>query len=304
MGALILFLAAFLWGSAFVAQKLAAGHMGPFAVLFFRNLVGGVFLLAVCFASRRGIRAAFTRKAALGGLVCGILLFFASLCQQIGIECTTPGISAFLTCNYLVLVPVFWFLAHFAGLGGRARPPRGVLAAVALALAGSYLLCVAPGESFRLGRGEAWTLLCAALFALQILAVDRFAPGTDIFAFSCLQQFAGTACSLPFLALASERAHYTLADVSAAFWPLMYIAVFSSGIAFTCQNYGQMRCPPVLAAIVMSLESAIGALCGWICLGDALSARQAAGCAILFFAVVFSQVASAMAAGKDRKECR
>lgn len=283
MGALILFVAALFWGCAFVAQKLGGDHLGPFAVTFSRNLAGGLFLLGVCAARRRS--GVFNRKAVVGGFAGGAILFFASLTQQIGIADTTPGISAFLTSNYVLLVPVF-------GLFAGRKPTLLSFVWVAFALAGTYLLAIdnaQPGLT-SIGRGEAWTLLCAVLFALQILAVDRFAPGTDIFAFSCVQQFTGMIFAMPFLMLASERAHYNMADISAAVWPVLFIGIFSSGIAYTCQNIGQTRCPPMLAAVIMTLESAIGALAGYVILGDAFTPRQMAGAGIMFATAILSQI--------------
>lgn len=293
MGALLLLVAAALWGSAFVAQKLCGEHLGPFAVTFLRNLIGGAFIYA-CFRLRlrffgragipAGARRSFSGRAFLGGGLCGAVLFAASLSQQIGIGHTSPGVSAFLTSNYMLLIPVFGF---FIGRAVRAA----VWLCVAMAVAGSYLICIESGAAgFSLGRGEAWTLLCAALFAVQVLCVDRFAPSTDVLAFSCVQQFAGAVLALPFVFLPSERALFTSSNLLAAAWPVVYIAVFSSGIAFTLQNFGQVRTPPAIAAVIMSLESAIGAACGYIVFGDVLSARQIVGCALMLLAVVLSQI--------------
>jgi len=292
MGVVLLLIAAFLWGTTFVAQKTGADHLGPFAITFSRNVLGAAFIY-MCFRLRlrffgrlgipEGARHSFSPRAFLGGVACGIALFVASLAQQVGIIHTSPGVSAFLTSNYMLLIPVFGLF-----VGRPARP--SVWLWVAMAVAGSYLICISPdAKVITLGRGEAWTLLSAVLFAVQVLLVDRFAPGTDVIAFSCIQQFTGAFCSLPFLFLASERAYYTPEHLSAAVWPVLYIAIFSGGIAYTFQNLGQVRTPPTIAAIIMSLESVIGAVSGYIVLGDVFTGRQLAGCAMMFAAVALSQ---------------
>ena len=300
MGFCILLVCAFIWGTAFVAQKTCADHLGPFAITCLRSVIAGLFLLAAVPFSRKflykGAGASFSARTVKGGAICGIALFLAQLTQQIGIVDTTSGISAFLTANYIILVPI---IAIFAG----RKPPLRAFVWALLALAGTYFICIGSAQTaFSLGRGESWTLLCAVLFASQILLVDRYAPGTDVIAFSCVQQFTCMLASAPFLALATERANISAANISAAFGSLMYVGLVSSGIAYTLQNIGQTKCPPALASIVMSLESAIGALAGYFILGDVLSSRQIAGCAILFSAVVASQVCGLKPQTGDKRE--
>lgn len=283
--------AALLWGAAFVAQKVGAESLGPFSITFLRNLEAGVFLSGCWWARRlispraRAAAPAWTRRTIVGGAVCGAALFAASLSQQVGIMYTTPGISAFLTSNYVLFVPVIGL-----AVGRRAHPL--VWAAVVVALAGSYLICLPDGADGSIGRGELWTLLCAVLFSVQILVVDRFAPGCDVLVFSCIQQFSGAALSLPFvLLLGSESAIFSAEALVRSALPVLFIAVFSSGIAYTCQNLGQKRTPPALASLVMATESVFGAVFGWLWFGDQMSLLQLAGCALVFAAVVVASVA-------------
>ena len=187
-----------IWGASFVAQKLGADHFGPFSMTCYRNLLAVVFLWGCVLvrdrfvsrvksglgATRRG--GGWTRSAVVGGALSGVCVFAAELTQQFGIERTSPGVSAFLTANYVLLVPVFGIL-----LGRRAG--LSVWGGVALALLGTYFICLpSSGSSLfpfpsALGSGEAWTLLCAALFAVQIMVVDRFAGGCDMLRFSVVQ---------------------------------------------------------------------------------------------------------------------
>lgn len=284
LGPLLLLLCAILWGSAFVAQKCGADHLGPFAVLFVRSILAAVFLW---FWARLARGSGFTRRAWWGGAVSGVALFTASLAQQFGIMHTTPGICAFLTSNYMLLVPIFGLL-----LGRRVTWPAWM--GVAVALLGSYFICIDPSApTFSVGLGECMTLLCAVLFAMQILFVDRFAPNTDAIAFSCVQQIACVVCSLPFLLLASERIHYTEVNMMRAAFPLLYLGIISSGVAYTLQILGQVRTAPTPAVIIMSLESVFGALAGYVFFGDVLTTRQLAGCACVFCAAAFTPILSA-----------
>ena len=294
-----LLLCTLIWGASFIAQKLGADHFGPFAINCYRNLMAGAFLLGCVFARDRfasrmrdelggtRIRFGWTRGALAGGTLSGVCVFAAELAQQLGIERTTPGVSAFLTANYVLLVPVF-------GIALGRRAGLSVWGGVALALAGTFLICFSMEdlrrETFDLGTGEAWTLLCAALFAVQIMVVDRFVGGCDMLRFSMVQMTVAGLVGLPFVFLPSELARTSWGDFAAGLPALLFLGIFSSGIAYTLQNLGQAKVPAALASIIMSLEGVFAVLFGWLILGDVLTARQLTGCAFVFAAVILSQI--------------
>ena len=304
-GPLLILLCTVVWGSAFVAQKLGADHFGPFAISCYRNLLAGFFLWGALGLRRqfaRRVRSEFggsllespwKRTEILGGAASGVVLFVAMLAQQLGIERTTPGVSAFLTANYVLIVPVL------AWIVGKGRPGVGVMTGVGLALVGTYFISISTSTPavatapLSIGAGELWTLGCAVLFAVQIMVVDRFAPGSDMLRFSMVQMFVAGLVALPFVFLPSELARASWQGFVKGVPALVYLGVFSSGIAYTLQNLGQARTPPALAAILMSMESVFGAFFGWLLLGDVLSLRQIVGCLLVLSAVILSQLLSA-----------
>ena len=302
-GPVLILLCTVIWGSAFIAQKLGADHFGPFAINCYRNLLAGFFLWGALGLRRRFARrirgdlggsrleSPWRRSEIAGGAASGVVLFAAMLAQQLGIERTSPGVSAFLTANYVLFVPIFGIF-----LGRRAGLP--VWSGVVLALVGTYCICLSASTSSlfplpsSLGPGESWTLLCAVLFAVQILVVDRFAPGSDMLRFSMVQMFVAGTVAFPFVFLPSEFGRASVAAFVKGIPALVYLGIFSSGIAYTLQNLGQARTPPALAAILMSMESVFGAFFGWLILGDMLTARQLLGCALVLGAVILSQLFS------------
>ena len=286
MGPVLILLSTLIWGTAFLFQKTGAENYGPFALTCYRNILAGLFLWGVVAIRDRFRSVERNRRSEfLGGSLSGVVLFAAMTSQQIGIEHTTPGISAFLTANYILLVPVLaWAL-------GRRRPGAPIWVGVAFALAGSYLISIGGGDGLGIGRGELWTLLCAVLFAMQIMVVDRYAPGCDVLRFSMVQTFVAGICAAPFLLLPSEASRLTFAHFTAGWFSLFYVGILSSGIAYTLQNLGQARTNAPVAAILMSFESVVGAVSGWVALGDAFSLRQIAGCALVFSAVILTQFA-------------
>ena len=290
-----LILCTLIWGAAFIAQKLGADHFGTFSINCYRSLLAAAFLWGCVgvrdrFARRGGratTRFGWTRGVLLGGAASGICLFAALMAQQLGIERTSPGVAAFLTANYVLLVPVFGVV-----LGRRAGLP--VWVGVALALAGTFLICFsatgARCKAWRLGTGEAWALLCAALFAVQILVVDRFAHDCDMLRFSMVQMAVSGLVALPFTFLPRELARASWTEFAAGLPALVFLGVFSSGVAYTLQNLGQVKVPAPLASIVMSLEGVFAVLFGWLLLDDVLTVRQLTGCAFVFGAVLLSQL--------------
>ena len=303
MGALILLLATFIWGTAFLAQKFGSESLGPFAVTCFRNILGGAFLFAcILIRNRRKTTTLHSSllplNAVVAGLLCGIPLFAAMAAQQIGISYTTPGISGFLTTNYMFFIPILAFAFY------RRLPGLHVCGGIALAIAGTYLICLSSetGSSTTLhsslftlnsiGPGELWTLLCAFLFAVQMMVVDRYAKRCDVLVMSASQLFTAAILSAPFMLLPSELSllrNSSLFTLHSSL-PIIYLGVFSSGIAYTLQNFGQARTPPAVAGVILSMESVFAALSGFIVLGDRMTAAQLAGCAMVFFAAVFTQI--------------
>lgn len=296
IGPSFILLCTIIWGAAFLAQKLGADHYGPFGITCYRNVLGGLFLFAIAFFRGNPRLGVLELK---GGALSGVVLCLAMVAQQIGIEHTTPGISAFLTTNYVLLVPIFVWLVG----GGRSRLDIWVCAA--LALFGTYLICMSDGFLIaQVGCGEAWTLLCSVLFAVQIMAVNRFARNVDVVKFSMVQLFAAALTALPFIFLPSELSRANWHDFVAGLPALLFVGVLSSGIAYTLQNLGQARTPPAIAAVIMSMESVFGAFFGWLILDDVMTSRQLLGCGLVLSAVLLSQFPAFMRYLKSRPKGR
>ncbi len=286
-------LTATIWGVAFVAQSVGMEYIGPFTFNAVRCSIGGAVLIPVIFLadwlekregqkkkSVTGKEAAQERKTLLvGGLSCGLIFFLATNFQQIGIMYTTVGKAGFITACYIVIVPVLGiFLKKACG--------PAVWGAVTLALIGLYLLCM-EGDGFSISRGDFLVLICAVLFSLHILAIDYFSPRVNGVKLSCIQFFICGILSAVFM-LFTEKP--VLADIFAAWAPILYAGVMSCGVAYTLQIIGQKGMNPTLSSLILSLESSISVLAGWMILGQKLSQRQLLGCAVMFGAIVLAQL--------------
>ena len=291
----LLFLAAFIWGIAFVAQSSAAEYIRPFTFNGIRCLIGGFTLIPFIIISRAKNRNSltqgetfdifrlFSRKELLlslpGGIACGICLCLGSTLQQFGIEQTTVGKAGFITALYIVFVPIV------SALFFRKKITLPVVGSVFLGLIGLFLLCIK--EGFSISTGDFYVLLCSFAFTAHILVIDHFSVRADGVILSCLQFFVCGLISLPFI-LFLERPHPAL--IWEARIPILYAGVMSCGIAYTLQIVGQKNTNPTVASLILSLESVVSVLAGWALLNQRLSLREIAGCIIMFFAILLVNV--------------
>ena len=292
---------ALIWGGSFVAQKLGMDHVGPFAFTFFSDALAGGFLLSLVLARAlaRGRRPSWSRTDMVGGAISGLGLWGGMALQQIGIQWTSPGVSAFLTANYVLVVPV---LGVFMG----RRPQAFVWPCVALALAGSWFLCDPAAGTTGASPcgwplGEILSLACAMVFGAQICAVERFVsrPDADTLQLTCVSFFAGAALCAPFLLLSTERPLVTFSNVSGAMGAIAFCGFLSSGLACTLQNVGLKLVAPAVAAIVLAQESVFATVFGVVFLGDVFTIHQVAGCALVLAAVVTTQLFQSVAQAHD-----
>lgn len=285
---LILLLTAAIWGVALVAQSVGMDYVGPFTFLFARSVIGGIVLLpVVAILHRNGAihtyeNAEEKRRARktliLGGVCCGTALCFASIFQQIGLLYTTVGKSGFLTACYILIVPLLGLL--FGRKCGRL-----VWCGVALAIVGLYFLCLTDGLSVNLG--DLLTFICAILFSVHIMVIDHFSPLTDSVKMSCIQFYVCAAIAGVGMLLFEQP---SLSALLAAWKPVLYAGALSSGAAYTLQIIGQKGMNPTVASLIMSLESVISVLAGWVILHQTLSGREILGCVLMFAAIILAQL--------------
>lgn len=286
----MLFLAALIWGFAFVAQSAGMDYVGPFTFNAVRCIIGAIVLVPVALLykpenstgnNKTGGVSWFQRNKTLllGGISCGIFLGVATNLQQIGILSTSVGKAGFLTALYIVLVPV-------AGLFFKKKCGISVWFGVVCSLIGLYLLCMTEG-SFSLATGDLFLLGCAVVFTGHILVIDYFAPKVNGVWMSCIQFLvAGIISAIPMVLTET----LTWEAVFAAKLPILYAGVMSCGVAYTLQILGQKNYNPTIAVLILSLESCFSVLGGFLILHETLSVRELSGCALMFVAIILAQL--------------
>lgn len=288
----LLFLAAFIWGVAFVSQSKGMEFMGPFTFNGVRCTLGCLVLIPFILI-RRGqekkptsVAQEIPWKVMLpGGILCGLLLTSATMLQQYGIMYTTVGKAGFITTLYIIIVPIL-------GIFFKRRVPVVVWIGAVIAAIGMYLLCVTEGVS--INQGDILVFGCAIIFSFHIMVVDYFSPKVDGVILSCIQFFiSGVICSLGALLFETP----TISQLAAGAVPLLYAGILSCGVAYTLQIVGQKNVNPTVAAMILSLEAVVSSIAGYVAFkvgflttDQTLSARQILGCVIVFAAVILVQL--------------
>jgi len=282
---LTLLVVSIIWGSAFVAQRVA-GQIG--SVYFFN---GARFFLAAlvvlplalrirkvdALSSANNLIYKLPIEQYMWMFVAGFLLFIGSALQQAGLVYTTAGNAGFITSLYVVLVPVMLFIFW------REKLRWISIMAVMLASVGAFLLST--GGRFEVKPGDALELVGALFWALHVIVLGKSASKFESLSFSVGQLFV---CAILNLGLG------VFVESAMVFsWPLVgaiaYTALFSLGLCFTLQIWAQRHTPPADAALILSLESVFAVLSGWLLLNEKLNSIQIVGCGLIFIAVAISQ---------------
>ena len=268
-----------IWGSAFVAQRVA-GQLG--SVYLFN---GARYLLAALVVLPMALRVGrianpphrLSPDQYKWMFIAGFFLFAASALQQAGMLYTTAGNAGFITSLYVVLVPIVLFLFW------RERFHWMSVIAVVLAGAGAFLLSTR--GSFEVQRGDALELIGAVFWTFHVIIVGKYASKFESISFSVGQ--------LAVCAVLNFAIGFFVEPMMSFSLPLLfaiaYTALFSLGLCYTLQVWAQKHTPPADAALILSLESVFSVLSGWLFLNERLVVIQVFGCALIFVAVLLSQ---------------
>lgn len=308
-GVILLLLTALIWGSSFVAQSEGAEHVQPFTFNGIRTLIGSLTLLPVIFIKDRFTAKSMSKqelqkhhtddkKILISGSLMGLALCLASNFQQFAFldPNHSSGKIAFITAMYMFLVPII-------GLFLKKRVSIVTWFCVIIGFIGLYFLCIDARGLGSITQSDILSFICAIFFAVQILLIERFAPGFDGVKLSCVQFFVSgfITCILMFIFENPD-----ISSIKSAAVPILYAGIMSCGVAYTLQIIGQQFCEATLASLIMCMESVFAVLTEaafavWVVTGGKiLSGREILGCAIMFFAIILSQLAQIFVQRKAR----
>lgn len=273
---LLLLLAAAIWGGGFVAQSTAMKAIGPLWFIGLRFAVATLVVLPFLLVENRRAPAATSARHLRLYLLTGLALFGGAVTQQIGLQTTTVTNSSFITGLYVVFVPLI------AVLFLRRTPHWVIWPGALMALCGIYLL--SGGHLTALTVGDLLTVVCAVFWSIQITLAGLTVSETGRPLLLSAGQFGVTAiCAL---AVAAATEPVSLEAIRAAAPEILYVGIFSSGVAFVLQVIAQRYTTPSQTAIFLSSEALFGASLGALLLGETIPPLGYAGCALMFIAML------------------
>jgi drug/metabolite transporter (DMT)-like permease len=282
---LLMLIAAIIWGSAFVAQRLSFDAIGPFLFTGLRFLLGALVVLTMIVCVGRTALAELWKPGQGGarellgaGALLGMVLDVAISLQQIGLQYTKIANAGFISSLYVVIVPLL-------GVLFRHRTGLGTWLGATLAAVGMYFLSV--DEHFSMLYGDWYQLAAALVISIQMMLVGRFALRHDTLMLA-LVQF--VTCGLACLVVGLVIEPVSFAVIKRAAPTIAYGGALSVGVAYTIQVVAQRYAAPSHAAVIFSMEGVFAALAGWLVLGETLSARALIGCALMLAGLIVCQV--------------
>ncbi|MFS0574135.1 DMT family transporter [Sporosarcina sp. 179-K 3D1 HS] len=287
VGEMALLITAVIWGSGFVASAVALEHYTPYQILAGRFLLGALLLSVVFVKKLKSIRKSTLWK----GVILGFFLYIAFALQTVGLQFTTPSKNAFLTAVNVVIVPFLGFLIY------KRKIDWYELFGAVLALIGVALLSLK--FSAEVNVGDLLTLCCAVGFAFHIFYTSRFVKDEDPILLTLLQMATAAVIGIGVVLFRGETAFSM--DPNGAM-PLLYLAVFSTTLAFLLQTIAQKFISETKAAIILATESFWGMVFSIIILSEVLTVKMLFGAFFILCAILLSETKLGFLKKKQIKE--
>lgn len=300
----LLLLTAIIWGTSFVAQSAGMEYIGPFTFSVTRYILGGTILIPVILVMnslskksrlKTGISETDIKKednevfkrSVKYGIVCGIILCAASNFQQMAMLHASAGKAGFITAFYIILVPI-------VGIFLKKKTSPIIWFCVLLALVGLYFLCIGRGGEYVFEISDVQLLMCALIFSFHIIFVDYANTKKVNGVIISSTQFYTAAVISAFFVYPMDGVVYDMMPamdlIIKAAPSILYSGIMSCGVAYTLQIIGQKDVNPTVASLIMSLESVVSAISGFLILGQKMSVDEIIGCVIMFVAIILAEL--------------
>lgn len=271
----MLLITAIIWGSGFVVTAIALEYVTAYQVMAGRFVLATLILI-ILFGYKF---KKFTKNVIWKGALLGTFLYIGFALQTVGLEYTTPSKIAFLTAVNVVIVPIIAYLIY------KRRIDRYEIIGSILAIVGIGFLSMQ--GSMKMNIGDALSLACAVAFAFDIFYTNLFVQKEDAISLTIVQFI--TAALLSVISVLMQGDLPTTIEKE-AMYSIVYLAVFSTTVAYLFQNMAHQYTTATKAAILLSTESFFGMLLSVLFLHEVLTGRMVTGAILIMVAILFAEV--------------
>lgn len=271
----MLLITAIVWGSGFVVTDIALEYLTASQVMAGRFALA-TLILTILFGYKF---KKMTKSVVWKGVILGTILYIAFALQTVGLQYTTPSKNAFLTAINVVIVPIIAFLIY------KRRIDRYEIIGSILAIVGIGLLSLQ--GSMTINIGDALSLACAVAFAFDIFYTNVFVQKEDAISLTIVQFITASLISVTMVFI--QRDIPTEIEKE-ALYSIVYLAVFSTTIAYLFQNMAHQYTTATKAAIILSTESIFGMILSVLFLHEVLTDRMVMGAVLIMVAILIAEV--------------
>ncbi len=281
-----------IWGGTFALIKNAFNDISPLLFLGLRFSIAALIFFPFVYASLKKTN----KQTLIAGSILGFFYFAGFATQSLGLNLTTATKSGFITGTFVVFIPILQLIIE------RRKPKWFNVLSVFLVLVGLIILSSKGSNAIdfikQLGAdfnlGDLLTLICALLFAFQVVYVDVFTKKYDylpmVFVQLLITGIGGFIFSYIFSIASLETVRFTInASVVTA---ILYTAIFASIIATIIQLKYQKTVSPTKAGIIFSIEPIFAAVFAYFLLSEKISNFGLVGCVLIFIGLIVSEIFS------------
>lgn len=288
-GIIYLLITAIIWGGSFISQLVGGNILGTFTFCFYRCFIGCITIAIMILISNKkkfnkitfftdGEDIEYTVK---NSMWCGIVLFFAMITQQKGVEITDTAKSGLITSLEVIFVPIIMLIVY------KKKIKFLTWVFIFTSMIGIMMLSV--NSISGINVGDVLVFISAILYSVTILQVPKYIKNIEPLKFSFFRFFMITILCFIFSFIFREKL-FSLKGIKLGITSILYSGIMSSGVAYTFSILGQKECEPVIATLIMSLEGVFAAIFGWIILGQYLNFVQIIGIIIAFLSIIVVQI--------------
>ena len=274
---LLLLTVAIAWGVTFLMVQDAISTTPVYAFLFFRFALASILMFIISYRFLNELN----KKTILYGVILGIFLFSAFATQTFGLMYTKSSIVAFITGLNVICVPFLTYLFF------KDKIKLNVLIASFIAVIGLYLLSLSGTLVFE--KGEFLTLICAILFALQIIFTGKFSNQVNVFLLVLFQLITVSILALIF-SLSLDSVTFNIPYNYAFFKAVIITAIFATVYAFLIQTYMQQFTTATKTAIIFTMEPVSAAIFAYFTANEVLTIVQFIGAVLIILATLIAEL--------------